>query len=76
MFVGVVLPGVDQNRCVVGQRGELAAHAKCAINPASLDEDVAVVMGVTNKGSGHVEQGDTTKPTLEDLDGRGHLVCW
>lgn len=73
VLVGMVFPGVDQHCQIVGQRCELSSHPKSAVCATSLDQDVAMMMGVSHQRRIHVEQGDTTEAALENLDGRGHV---
>ncbi|MBL8045880.1 MAG: hypothetical protein JNL09_05025, partial [Anaerolineales bacterium] len=49
--------------------GALTAHHEGAVGPARLQQDVAVVVGMSDQGCVHVEQGDTAEAALVDLDG-------
>ena len=70
MDVRVMFPSVYENGAVVGQGCDFSANAESAVLSACFDEEMAVVVSMAHERCIHVEQGYSTEPTLEKLDGR------
>jgi hypothetical protein len=68
VLIGVVLPCVHEYHAVVGERGAFAANPKRAVGTAGLNQNVTVMMGVSDQWTIHVKERDAPETALEDLD--------
>ena len=68
----MMFPSVNQYRLPLCQRSELTADAKGTVSTSNFDEEVTMMVRMTNQGGAHVEQCNPTESTLEDFDGVGH----
>jgi hypothetical protein len=68
VLIGVVLPCVHEYDAVVGKGSAFAANPKRAVGTAGLNQNVTVMMGVSDQWTVHVKERDAPETALEDLD--------
>jgi hypothetical protein len=66
------LPAIDENGGRVRQRRDLVADQKLGVGALDLEQDVAVMMGVSDQRTVHVEQSDPAESAMSDAQGRRH----
>ena len=70
-------PRVDQHGLLVRQRHQALADQEMRVVAFSLQQDVAMGVGVPDEPAIHVEQGHSSERTMGNLDRLGHrpLYC-
>ena len=76
MRIGVRLPGVDQNRGIIGQRTKLVADVKGGVGAAEFEQDMAGAVSMRHQRAVHVEQSDTTELTLKYVQRMRHKTVY
>jgi hypothetical protein len=68
------LPAVDEHGGGVGERRDLIADQELGVGALDLEQDMAMVMGVSDQRTVHVEQSDPAESAMSDAQGRRHQI--
>ena len=72
MHISVRLPAVDKHGRRIRERIDPVAHQELRVGALDLEQDMAVVVGVTDQRTVHVEQSHPAESTMSDAQGRRH----
>ncbi len=74
MHVGMRLPGIDQHRQLIGERGDLIADGELRVIAGDFQQHMAMRMGMAHQAAIHVEQRHAAKGPVRDPQRLRHFM--